>query len=129
MKLFVIIYVLSKLSAESQSYGKNEDGEKILQTKTTKSRKIQRSLSSLRRPRQKFCLRWQKDFPWLRADRIQESIGFCVYCQKELVCKKSHLERHQKSFKHWRSKISADLKQESITDLEYINTTEILDEH
>ncbi|XP_067617436.1 protein suppressor of variegation 3-7-like [Eurosta solidaginis] len=64
--------------------------------------RLRKSLSELRHPRQKFCARWAIDFPWLKADKIDESLGICTVCNKHLVCKKSHLERHQNSHKHQR---------------------------
>uniref|UniRef100_A0A1B0AGQ4 BESS domain-containing protein n=1 Tax=Glossina pallidipes TaxID=7398 RepID=A0A1B0AGQ4_GLOPL len=67
-----------------------------------KIRKLRKNLAELKQPRQKFCARWETEFPWLKADRIYESIGICMVCRTDLVCKKSHLERHEKSFKHTR---------------------------
>ncbi|CAD6993919.1 protein suppressor of variegation 3-7 [Ceratitis capitata] len=64
--------------------------------------RVRRNLKELRHPRQKFCARWEKDFPWLKADKVDESVGICTVCDKRLVCKKSHLERHQNSYKHRR---------------------------
>lgn len=64
--------------------------------------RVRKNLADLRHPRQKFCARWEKDFPWLKADKVDESVGICTVCNKHLVCKKSHLERHQNSYKHQR---------------------------
>ncbi|XP_039948237.1 protein suppressor of variegation 3-7-like [Bactrocera neohumeralis] len=64
--------------------------------------RVRKNLAELRHPRQKFCARWEKDFPWLKADKVDESVGICTVCNKHLVCKKSHLERHQNSYKHQR---------------------------
>lgn len=123
-----MFFEVSQTNAKEELGSQFRDDQTIIDSEKPTVRKIRRSTVSLRRPRQKFCLRWQKDFPWLRADRIQESIGYCVYCQTELVCKKSHLERHQKSFKHWRCKISKELKQDNNTGIEYVGVTEILGE-
>lgn len=79
----------------TENSGNNSDGPKPKKSK-------HKSLGELRHPRQKFCPRWQLEFPWLRPNRADESIGYCSICKRELVCKKSHLERHQRSFKHMR---------------------------
>ncbi|XP_037959785.1 protein suppressor of variegation 3-7-like isoform X2 [Teleopsis dalmanni] len=57
---------------------------------------------SLRFPRQKYISRWENIFSWLKADESDETVGICTICSKRLVCKKSHLERHENSFKHRR---------------------------
>ncbi|XP_005176107.2 protein suppressor of variegation 3-7 [Musca domestica] len=52
--------------------------------------------------RQKFCLKWGQDFPWLRPTERDSSVGYCTVCRRDLVCKRTHLERHQKTLKHMR---------------------------
>lgn len=76
--------------------GNTNDEQKPIRKRAPKSS------GDLRQPRQKFCARWQLEFPWLRPNKVNESVGYCTICRRELVCKKSHLERHQRSFKHMR---------------------------
>ncbi|XP_013098060.1 protein suppressor of variegation 3-7 [Stomoxys calcitrans] len=56
----------------------------------------------LRIRRQRFILKWSAEFPWLRPSPNDDSVGYCSTCRRDLVCKKTHLERHQKTFKHMR---------------------------
>uniref|UniRef100_A0A1B0G7K2 BESS domain-containing protein n=1 Tax=Glossina morsitans morsitans TaxID=37546 RepID=A0A1B0G7K2_GLOMM len=84
-----------KICEQLETHKRDKEGIK-------KIKKLRKNLAELKQPRQKFCARWETEFPWLKADRIYESIGICMVCRTDLVCKKSHLERHEKSFKHTR---------------------------
>ncbi|XP_017478419.1 PREDICTED: protein suppressor of variegation 3-7-like [Rhagoletis zephyria] len=86
---------------EKNASTEDDTEESFSQLPLIKTR-VRKSLNELRHPRQKFCARWERDFPWLKADKVDESVGICTVCNKHLVCKKSHLERHQKSYKHQR---------------------------
>ncbi|XP_073819125.1 ravus isoform X2 [Musca autumnalis] len=77
----------------------NENIDKKIQKPIVRPR-VRQFLDPQQR-RQKFCLKW-KDFPWLRPSERDSSVGFCTVCRRDLVCKRTHLERHQKTFKHTR---------------------------
>ncbi|XP_065354232.1 protein suppressor of variegation 3-7 [Calliphora vicina] len=92
--------LIEELEQDISTNPTNNSGNNSDELKPKK--RVHKTLGELRQPRQKFCPRWQLEFPWLRPNRADESIGYCSICRRELVCKKSHLERHQRSFKHMR---------------------------
>ncbi|XP_054726490.1 protein suppressor of variegation 3-7-like [Anastrepha obliqua] len=90
------------MSENEKNMSTEDDTEESFSRLPLIKTRVRKNLTELRHPRQKFCARWEKDFPWLKADKVDESVGICTVCNKHLVCKKSHLERHQKSYKHQR---------------------------
>ncbi|XP_075168238.1 uncharacterized protein LOC142240412 [Haematobia irritans] len=91
-------------SSTTQFEAINEE-EALVKCEKSSTRKFKpKSLTpnEIRMRRHKFFMKWAAEFPWLRPSPTVDSVGYCNICKRDLVCKKTHLERHQKTFKHMR---------------------------